>query len=76
MVGPICTPGDTLCWAANLPPLKEGDSVAIMDAGAYFVPFATTFSFPRPPIVGVDDGIVSLLRRGESFSDLVAYDEP
>jgi diaminopimelate decarboxylase len=76
VVGPICTPGDTLYWAANLPPLTEGDSVAIMDAGAYFVPFATTFSFPRPPIVVVDDGIVSLLRRGESFSDLVAYDEP
>ncbi len=75
IVGPICTPGDTLYWAAKLPHLTTADSVAIMDAGAYFVPFATTFSFPRPPVVVVDDGVVSLLRRGESFPDLVAGDE-
>jgi diaminopimelate decarboxylase len=75
VVGPICTPGDTLYWAVKLPPLTTGDSIAIMDAGAYFVPFSTTFSFPRPPIVLVDDGTASLLRRGESYPDLVAYDE-
>jgi len=76
IVGPICTPGDTLYWAARMPPLEPGDSVLIMDAGAYFVPFATSFSFPRPPIVLIDGGAVTLLRRGERFEDLVAYDEP
>jgi diaminopimelate decarboxylase len=76
VVGPICTPGDTLYWAARLPRLTAGDSVLIMDAGAYFVPFSTSFSFPRPPIVVVDEGTASLLRRGERFEDLVAYDEP
>lgn len=74
VVGPICTPGDTLYWSARLPVLAPGDSVAIMDAGAYFVPFATSFSFPQPPIVMVDGGAVTVLRRGETFEDLVAYD--
>lgn len=74
VVGPICTPGDTLYWAARLPPLEPGDSVAIMDAGAYFVPFATSFSFPRPPVVMVDGRTVTLLRRGEQFEDLVRLD--
>jgi len=74
VVGPICTPGDTLYWSARLPALAPGDSVAIMDAGAYFVPFATSFSFPQPPIVLIDGGAVTLLRRGEQFEDLVAYD--
>jgi len=74
IVGPICTPGDTLYWAAQMPPVGLGDSVAIMDAGAYFVPFSTAFSFPRPPIVAIDEGTVSVLRRGETFADLVACD--
>jgi diaminopimelate decarboxylase len=76
IVGPICTPGDTLYWAARMPQLEPGDSVVIMDAGAYFVPFSTSFSFPRPPVVAIDAGAVTLLRRGERFEDLVAYDEP
>jgi diaminopimelate decarboxylase len=75
LVGPICSPGDTLYPAIRLPDLAPGDSVAIMDAGAYFVPFSTSFSFPKPAIVGVDRGLVTLVRRRETFEDLVRYDE-
>ncbi len=74
IVGPICTPADTLYWAARLPHLSPGDSVVIMDAGAYFVPFSTAFSFPRPPVLLVDGGAVTELRRAERFEDLIAYD--
>jgi diaminopimelate decarboxylase len=74
VVGPICTPGDTLYWAARMPRLEPGDAVLIMDAGAYFVPFSTSFSFPRAPIVLVDRGEVTLLRRAETFEDLVEFD--
>lgn len=76
LVGPICTPGDTLYSAVRLPPLACGDTLAIMDAGAYMVPFSTAFSFPRPAVVLVDGGQVSPLRRAERFEDLVAYDQP
>lgn len=74
VVGPICSPMDTLYPAVRLPALAPGDSVAIMDAGAYFVPFSTSFSFPRPAIVSVDGGKVSLLRRRETFDDLQLCD--
>jgi diaminopimelate decarboxylase len=74
LVGPICTPGDTLRWAVSLPELAVGDTLAIMDAGAYFVPFATSFSFPQPAIVMLDGGGVRPLRRAETFEDLVSYD--
>jgi diaminopimelate decarboxylase len=74
IVGPICTPGDTLRWAVRLPELSVGDTLAIMDAGAYFVPFSTSFSFPRPGIVAVDEGQVRVLRRSETFEDLRALD--
>jgi diaminopimelate decarboxylase len=75
VAGPICTPGDTLYWAVRLPELSAGDSLLIMDAGAYFVPFSTAFSFPRPAIVAVDVGQVKLLRRAETFEDLLALDQ-
>lgn len=74
LVGPICTPADTLRWAVRLPELAVGDTLAVMDAGAYFVPFSTAFSFPRPGIVMVDRGHVTSLRRAETFEDLVGLD--
>lgn len=74
LTGPICSPGDVLYNSWRLPELRAGDSVAIMDAGAYFVPFATSFSFPQPAIVMVEGGRDTLLRRAETFDDLVALD--
>jgi diaminopimelate decarboxylase len=74
LAGPICSPGDVLYLAWDLPHLAPGDSLAIMDSGAYFVPFSTSFSFPRPAIVLVNDGEDTLLRRAESFADLVTHD--
>jgi len=74
LCGPICTPEDILYSAWDLPELAPGDSLAICDAGAYFVPFATSFSFPQPAIVVIEDGKVELLRRAETFEDLVALD--
>jgi diaminopimelate decarboxylase len=75
LVGPICSPGDTLYASIRLPELSPGDVLAVMDAGAYFVPFSTSFSFPRPAIVGVEHGDSFLLRRRETFEDLVRNDE-
>jgi diaminopimelate decarboxylase len=63
-----------LSWSALLPDLAIGDALAIMDAGAYFVPFATSFSFPRPAIVMVDGSDTHLLRRAERFEDIIALD--
>jgi diaminopimelate decarboxylase len=74
VVGPICSPGDTLYYSWRSRALREGDSVAIMDAGAYFVPFSTSFAFPRPAIVMLDGGESTLLRRAERFEDIVSYD--
>lgn len=74
LVGPICSPGDVLRWAVPLPTLEPGDTLAIMDAGAYFVPFSTSFSFPQPGIVLLDGGRDTLVRRAETFEDVVMRD--
>ncbi|MDX2205408.1 MAG: hypothetical protein NW223_21850 [Hyphomicrobiaceae bacterium] len=75
LAGPICSPGDVIAWSQRLPELAVGDALAVMDAGAYFVPFSTSFSFPRPAIVMLEGGKARLLRRAESFADIVALDE-
>lgn len=76
LAGPICSPGDVLCASWSAPVIQAGDCLAIMDAGAYFVPFATSFSFPQPAIVLVDEGKEILLRRAERYEDLVSLDNP
>lgn len=74
LAGPICSPGDVIAWSAPLPRLATGDALVLMDAGAYFIPFATSFSFPQPAIVMLDGNEPRLLRRAESFEDLIALD--
>ena len=74
LAGPICSPGDVLVGACHLPALERGDVLAFMDSGAYFVPFATSFSFPQPAIVLIDQGQETLLRRAETFEDLITLD--
>jgi diaminopimelate decarboxylase len=75
LTGPSCTLADQLYPAWRLPELAPGDALAIMDAGAYFVPFSTCFSRPRPAVVSVNDGHVEVLRRAETYEDLVLRDE-
>jgi diaminopimelate decarboxylase len=45
-----------------------------MDTGAYFVPFSTTFSFPRPAIVLQEGDRIAPIWRREEFDDLARYD--
>ncbi|MFL5440017.1 MAG: diaminopimelate decarboxylase family protein [Myxococcales bacterium] len=74
LLGPSCSIGDIVSPAAILPSLEPGDGLAVMDAGAYFVPFSTCFSFPRPAVISVSGSDVEVLRARETFHDLVALD--
>ena len=74
LVGPICTPADVLYNNWRLPALEPGHVLAIMDTGAYFVPFSTSFSFPRPAIVLQAGAAVSVLRERETFADMIKND--
>ncbi len=76
VVGPTCSPTDVLYPECRLPPMRPGDVVAIHDAGAYFVPSASSFSFPKPAVVMVEKGRPRVLRQAESFEDLIALDGP
>lgn len=72
--GPLCHPGDLLFVQKPFPRISAGDLVAIMDAGAYFVPNQMNFSNPRPAAVRVGAGRATLIRAPESFDDVVRLD--
>jgi diaminopimelate decarboxylase len=73
--GPLCHTSDIVAAQRELPPLQAGDVLAVMDAGAYFVPNQTNFSNPRPAAVMVETGGARLIRRREEFADLTRLDE-
>ncbi len=73
VVGPICESGDFLAQNRLLPPCKPGDLLAVMSAGAYGFTMASNYnSRPRVPEIMVMGDQYSLIRRRETFDDLVA----
>jgi diaminopimelate decarboxylase len=72
VVGPICESGDTFCKNRPLPPLKMGDRVAFLSAGAYgFVMSSQYNSRPRAAEVLVDGKKVVVARKRETLDDLI-----
>ena len=65
VVGPLCTPLDMLARAAPLPPLAEGDLVAVLQSGAYGLTASPTgfLSHPLPTEVLVEDGRATAIRH-------------
>jgi len=55
-----------------LPPLREGDLLAVLDAGGYGFAFASNFlNKPRPAEVMVDGGTARVVRRRETYDDML-----
>jgi len=72
IVGPICESSDVLARDRILPPLAPGDCLAILDTGAYGFSMASNYnSQPRPAEVLVEGEAYRLIRRRETYADLV-----
>jgi len=72
IAGKFCESGDVLIRDADLPRLWAGDLLAVPGAGAYCLPLASNYNASlRPPIVFVGDGRARLVRRRESYDDLL-----
>ncbi len=73
IVGPVCESGDFLAKDRYLPPIARGDLICIFSAGAYgFVMSSQYNSRPRAAEVLVDGTEAQLIRRSETYVDLVA----
>jgi diaminopimelate decarboxylase len=72
VVGPICESGDFLAKDRKLPPLGQGELLAVMSAGAYGFSMSSTYnSRPRVAEVLVRGKEIHLIRERESWDDLI-----
>lgn len=75
IVGPICESGDYLAKGRALPPTRRGDLLAVFTAGAYGFAMSSNYNNrPRLPEVLVDGDSYKVIRRRETFEDLVALE--
>jgi len=75
IAGKFCESGDVLLRDAYLPRLEAGDLLAVAMAGAYSLPMSSNYNASlRPAIVMVKDGAARLIRRRETYDDLMRCD--
>jgi diaminopimelate decarboxylase len=77
VVGPVCESGDFFARDREIAPVKPGDLMAILDAGAYGMSLASNYNTrPRAAEVLVDGKRTRLIRRRETVADLLATEIP
>lgn len=75
VVGPVCESSDYFAKDRYLPSMKRGDLLAIFSAGAYGSAMSSNYnSRPRATEVLVDGTKASVIRRRESYADLIAHE--
>jgi diaminopimelate decarboxylase len=57
-----------------MPKVAAGEMLAILDSGAYFTSWESSFGFPRPAIISAVNCRHSLLRERESFDHMISLD--
>jgi len=75
IAGKLCESGDILVKDINLASVRPGDIIAIPVCGAYSIPMASNYNaLPRPAIVMVKEGRARLIRRRETYQDVMNLD--
>jgi diaminopimelate decarboxylase len=73
VAGKYCETGDILIQRIALPLPRVGDVIAVPTSGAYQLSMASNYNMaPRPAVVVVADGRARLVRRRETYEDLLA----
>jgi diaminopimelate decarboxylase len=73
VVGNVCESGDILAKDRMLPAAREGDVVAVLDAGAYGYAMSSNYNQRLRPaeVLITADGSDRLIRRRDRFEDLL-----
>ncbi|OQA03323.1 MAG: Diaminopimelate decarboxylase [Planctomycetes bacterium ADurb.Bin401] len=76
VVGPICEGADYFAKDRAMPPVKRGDLISIFTAGAYGYTMASNYNARRLPAeVLVDGNNFSIIRKRQSYEDLIALEK-
>jgi diaminopimelate decarboxylase len=75
IAGKLCEFGDILVKDANLVSVHPGDIVAVPVCGAYSIPMSSNYNaMPKPAIAMVKENQARLIRRRETYQDLMSLD--
>jgi diaminopimelate decarboxylase len=75
IAGKLCESGDILVRDVKLALLRPGDIIAIPVCGAYSIPMSSNYNaIRRPAVVMVKEGRGRLIRRQETYQDLMSLD--
>ena len=76
IVGPVCESGDFFAKDYPLPPLEHNDLVVVNSAGAYGFGMGSNYNTRgRSAEVALENGIDRLIRKRETFEDLIALEQ-
>jgi diaminopimelate decarboxylase len=76
IAGKFCESGDILIKDINLPPLSSGDILALPTSGAYNLAMSSNYNQAlKPAVVLVNNGEARLMRRRQTFEDLLVGEE-
>ena len=72
IVGPICENTDQIAKDRMMPEISQGDLLAVLNVGAYGFGMSSQYNNrPRAAEVLVNNGKHELIRKRESFDDLI-----
>ncbi|MBI3453313.1 MAG: diaminopimelate decarboxylase [Rhodospirillales bacterium] len=75
VVGPVCETGDVIAPGRALPPLDDGDLIAIGGAGAYGAVMSSTYNTrPLAPEILVDGARYAVVRPRQDYAELIGRD--
>ena len=75
IAGKYCESGDILITNFHAPALQPDDLLALPASGAYCLAMASNYNFAlRPAVLLVKDGAARLIRRRETYQDLMQWD--
>jgi len=76
IVGPVCESGDFFAKERLLPHFEHNDLIVVHSAGAYGFGMGSNYNTRgRAAEVAIEDGKDRLIRRRESFEDLIALEK-
>jgi len=77
VVGPICESADFFAKDRAMPPVKRSDLISIFTAGAYGFSMSSNYNArSRAAEVLVDGDNFSVIRKRETYQDLIALERP
>ncbi len=75
IAGKFCESGDILIRDIDLPAIQDGDIIAVPVCGAYCLAMSSNYNaYLKPAVILVSEGQAKLMRRRETYADLVRQD--